>query len=369
LTKGLALGGQERLLEFLARAHDDEDFSIECAYAVPGLDHQVGPLEAAGVPCTCVGVAGRPWAWVLGLRSLLAEGRFDVVHIHSPLLAAVVRPMVKLRRRSRRPVVMTTDHLEWSGYHPLTRWANRLTAPLDDVAIAVSPAVRRSMPGRAGARAIVMVQGIDIADLRRRYPRPASEPATPDARPDVVIATVANLRAQKDYGTLIAAAQLVVEQRPSTRFLAVGDDVGPYGDEMRARRDRLGLADRFEFLGVRDDAVGVVAGADVFVVASAFEAGPITAMEAAALARPIATTDVGIMTDVFTDGRDCLRVPVGDAAALAAALLRLVDDPTLRAALGGQASHLADGQFDITRVIGELQDLYAEHAARRPSRA
>jgi glycosyltransferase involved in cell wall biosynthesis len=360
LTKGLALGGQERLLELLARAHDAAHFDIECAYVVPGLDRQVAPLEAAGVACCCLGTTGRPLAWIGALRALLAEGRFDVVHVHSPLVAAVARPMVKARRGGRRPVLITTDHLEWSGYHPLTRWANRFTAALDDVSIAVSPGVKRSMSGRAEARAVVMLQGIDLADLRRRFRpirwSPGLAPGQIEASPLVV--TVANFRPQKDYATLLRAARLVVDRHPSVRVVAVGDDAGRYGETMHALRDQLGLSDHVAFYGARDDAAAVTATADVFVVTSAFEAGPITAMEAAALGRPIVSTDVGIMADVFTDGRDCLRTPVGDPAAVAAAIGRLVDDPVLRNELGRHAYDLADAEFDILRVIAELERLY-----------
>jgi glycosyltransferase involved in cell wall biosynthesis len=376
LTKGLDLGGQEKLLELLARAHDRKRFSIECAYAAAGLDHQVPALEAAGVPCRCLAVPGRRWSWIRGLFSLLRQDRFDVVHVHSPLVAALARPMVALRPRRRRPVLITTSHLEWFGYHPLTRWANRLTARLDDVPIAVSPAVARSMSGRARDRAVVMLQGIDVADLRRRFvdghevevavaERAVDADTSTGDEVDVVICTVANLSPQKDYATLLHAARLVVARRPQVRFVAVGYDVDDYARQMRDLRDQLGLADRFEFTGVRDDAVAVMAAADVYVVASAFEAAPITAMEAAAIGVPIVATDVGIMGDVFTNDEDCLRVPVGDPAALADSLVRMVDDGELRHRLVKHASRLADERFDIARVIVELETLYADRTAQR----
>jgi len=370
LTKGLALGGQERLLELLAQQHDVDRFTIECAYVVHGFDQQVAALEAAGVSCICLS-GGSTWGWIRSLRRLLDEDRFDVVHFHSPLIAALARPMVRARRhRNRRPLLVTTSHLEWSGYHPLTQVANRLTASLDDVSIAVSPAVKRSMRGRSGRKAVVSVQGVDIGGLHRRFDGQALRHAEAiGRRPDeVVICTVANVSPQKDYATLLRAAQLVRARRPQARFVAVGGAYWePYGSQMLDLRDRLGLAGAFEFLGAREDAVGILAASDIAVIASAFEAGPLTAMEAAVMGVPIASTAVGLLVDVFTPGQDCLRVPASDPDALADALVRLIDDPDLRKELVVRAQELADDQFDISRVIRELEDLYlALVTNRRP---
>jgi L-malate glycosyltransferase len=370
LSKGLALGGQERLLELIARQHDASRFDIECAYVVPDFAQLVIPLEAAGVACRCLSTAGSRWSWVWAMWRLLGEDRFDVVHAHSPLVAAFARPMVWIRRRgrARRPLMVTTSHLEWWGYHPLTRWANRLTSPLDDVSIAVSPAVRRSMRGRAATRAVVTVQGIDVADLQRRF-GPADDPTEPGAGPggaDFVVCTVANLSPQKDYDTLLRAARLVIDHRPHTRFVAVGGAYDPaYAAQVYELCHCLGLDGRFEFTGARDDAVGLMATSGAVVVASAFEAGPLIAMEAAAMARPVVSTDVGIMTDLFTHGKDCLRVPVGDPAALADALVKVIDDPVLRAELGQNARRLAEERFDISRVVIELEEIYSSGAPHR----
>ncbi|MEI7593060.1 MAG: glycosyltransferase [Actinomycetes bacterium] len=366
LTKGLDLGGQERLLALLAKKHDRATVAIECAFTADRLRFLVGSLEAAGVTCRSLSPSGRKWSWIVQLWGLLGENRFDVVHAHSPLVASVARVMVALKRRQSKPVMMTTSHLVWSGYHPLTRGANRITAWLDDVSIAVSPAVLRSMRGRARRRGQVMVQGVDIAELRTRFVAPVDDRANQtDRRREVVVCTVANLSPQKDYPMLLSAAKIVAATQPDVRFVAVGYDVDAYAADMRDLRDRLGLARQFDFVGLNDDAVAVMAASDVYVVSSRFEAGPVAAMEAAVIGVPIVTTDVGIMSDAFSDGVDCLRVPVGDAPALAGALLRLIGDRELQNRLRENGRQLANDRFDIARVIVDLQNLYRNQVALR----
>jgi len=67
---------------------------------------------------------------------------------------------------------------------------------------------------------------------------------------------------------------------------------------------------------------------------------------------------VGVAAEVFTDGRDALLVPRGDAPDLAAATARLLDRPALRAELGQAAARLAHGRFTGARVAEKLVGHY-----------
>ena len=89
IIKGLGPGGAERLLVATAAAIDRAAFDVEAVYLLPWKNHLVAPLEALGVPCTCLGVSDeRDLRWTVKLRGLLQEGDFDLVHMHSPYAAA-----------------------------------------------------------------------------------------------------------------------------------------------------------------------------------------------------------------------------------------------------------------------------------------
>src|SRR5205823_4461648 len=155
----------------------------------------------------------------------------DVVHVHSPQVAAFARPALRLLPRRDRPALMGTEHNVWSSHHPATRWANRLTLALEDTTIAVSEEVRASMPPRLARRTEVVVQGVDVDAIARRRPEREDARAELGVGPDeVVVATVANLRAQKDYPTMLRAARQLVDAGEPVRFVSVGQ--GPLAGQL-----------------------------------------------------------------------------------------------------------------------------------------
>ena len=357
VIKGLGPGGAERLLVSVARAADHEAVTYEVAYVLPWKDHLVGELDAAGVPSHLLGgkrgLADPRWVW--RLRRLLRRD-YDVVHVHSPAVAAAVRPVVRAMRH--RPALVATEHNLWSSFGRITRATNRATLPLDDLHLAVSDDVRDSMSAGARARTRVVVHGVPVDDLAaRRTERNQQRAALGLADDDVVVTTVANMRWNKDYPTLLRAAVLVTESHPNVRFLAAGQ--GPLEAETRAEVERLGLGDRFRVLGYVDDAAAVLSASDVFVLASRVEGLPIAVLEAMALGLPVVATAVGGTPRAVTDGVQGRLVPSGAPDQLAAALRELVDDPDRRRAMGTAATDRAR-EFDIERAARQLESLYAE---------
>lgn len=356
VVKGLGPGGAERLLVAAAQAHDHTYFQIECAYVLPWKDHLAGELESAGVRCTCVHPRRRDWRWPWRLRQVIAEGGFDIVHVHSPLPGSVARLAVATLPKAKRPVVMSTEHNSWGTFAAPTRWPNRLTGRRDAAVFAVTDEVRASMRGPAAAKAQTLVHGIDVARVAGARRDRATVRAELGLAPDeLVVGTVANYREQKDYPNLLAAARLLADRGVRVRFVAVGQ--GPLADEVEALCDSLGLADRVILTGFRPDAVRVMAACDVFTMASRWEGLPVALMEALALGLPVVATDVGGVHEAMHDGVDALLVPPGDAAALADALRRVVEDAELRAKLA-DAAERRGADFDVHRAVDVLETTY-----------
>jgi glycosyltransferase involved in cell wall biosynthesis/GNAT superfamily N-acetyltransferase len=370
LTKGLGPGGSERLLVEVGRRIDRTRVDVTTAYVLPWKDHLAGELEAAGVATLCLSRRDTDPAWPLRLRSLMAD--FDVVHSHSPIPAVAARLGARSIARRRRPVTMSTEHNTWSSHHPATRLANRATSALDAATFAVTEEARESMSGRAAARAEVLVHGVDVRRIARRGPdvrveMRASLGIAPD---EIVLGTVANLTAQKDYPNLLAAARSLADRGVAFRLLAVGQ--GPLEDEVRRWRDDLGLAEQVQLLGFRPDAVDVMAACDAFVLASAWEGLPVAVMEATALGLPIVATRVGGVQESL-DPTCALLVQPRHPEALADALETIVTDCSQRAALAAGARRAAE-RFDVARAVERLTDCYeacagSGGAAYRPAGA
>jgi glycosyltransferase involved in cell wall biosynthesis len=357
LIKGLGPGGAERLLVEHATSGDRERCTYEVAYLLDWKQHLVPALEAAGVTTHCLGVRSeRDPRWVWRLDRLLRRGRYDVVHAHSPLVASVARALVRTLPRSRRPGFVYTEHNQWSSFRRATREANALTYGWNDHVFAVSDDVRTSVAARFRDRVEVLVHGVDATWVRAQLAQRDAVRRELGVTDDEVLAvTVANLRATKNYPGLLDAAQRVVERGLPVRFVAAGQ--GPLEGEIRALHATSGLGEHFSLLGYRDDATRLIAGADVFVLASDHEGLPVTVMEALTLGVPVVATAVGGLPEIVGPETGIL-VPPGDPAALADAIAR-VADPEVRGGLAAAAARTGE-RFSSHDAVARVDAVYAE---------
>lgn len=346
LVKGLGVGGMERLLVNHAAVGDRSRFRYCAAYLVQRPDNVLGELAELDVPVTRLG-SGRTLdpRWVVDLVRLVRRERIRVVHTHSPPPAAVARIVLSVLAPSVR--LVHTEHNRWDRFSAGTRWANRLTFGLSDRIYAVSDDSRDSMTDRARRRVETLVHGTNVAEVRaHRADRSDARAGLGIGDEQVLVGTVANLRVQKNYPLLLDVADRVTTERPNVRFVAIGQ--GPEESSLRARHGELGLGERFRFYGFAPDVHRLMSGFDVFCMSSAFEGLPVALMDACALGLPVVATAVGGIPEAIGD--DALLVPSGDADALAAALIAVIDDPERRAELGRAAATRAD-RFDARRAV------------------
>ncbi len=352
LLKGLGPGGAERLVVAQATAAGHLDQRV--AYLIPHKSHLVPLLDDAGVPAICLDGPriARP-GWIRRLRRLLIEQPTDVVHVHSPVVASVVRVLVQTLPRDRRPALVGTEHNRWPRHHRLTRLANRLTIRFETATIAVSADVASTIRGTPAERIRVIVHGIDTDAVRSAADRDGVREELGIDESDIVVLCVANLRREKALDVLIEAARDALTVEPRLRYFLVGQ--GPLESEVDGWIDTAGIRDRFTRLGYRDDVPRIVSGADFFTLSSAHEGLPVAIMEALTHGLPIVATSAGGVADAA--GTAGLISPVGDAAALAANHVRVATDPELRSRLGESARTEAR-RFSITRAVAEIDEIY-----------
>jgi glycosyltransferase involved in cell wall biosynthesis len=363
LIKGLGAGGAERLLALAARVRDRAEFDYSAAYLLPWKTELLPELTNSGMDVHCLG-GGREWdlRWGLRLRRLLETHPQDIVHVHSPYVAGVARLVVRSLPAGSRPRLVATEHLPWSGYVWPTRLLNAITLPFDDADLAVSRAVANSIPRWLAKRVRVVLQGIDVREVREVLRcRNEVRAEMGIGADEVLVGTVGNLRPQKGYPILMEAAHRVVGQGLPVRFAAVG--YGPLEGEIRGLRRSLGLEDRFHLLGYREDSARILAGCDLFVLASLYEGLPLAMMEALALGLPVVATAVGGIPEGVSDGVEGLLVPPGRPDLLAEALAALVRDQPLRERMSQAAWQRAD-YFDIGRAVRGTEAIYRRLAGR-----
>jgi glycosyltransferase involved in cell wall biosynthesis len=364
VIKGLGAGGAEQLLVQSARYRDRNLVEPSVAYLIPEKSTLAASLEKHGCrPVRCL-AARSSWdpLWIVRLLEMIRDGEFDVIHIHSPLVAVGARLALRSLPRRSRPRIVVTEHNVWSGHTRLTRLADRLTAGRSETHLAVSDAVRDSLPARIRARTRVIRYGVDAAELRRESGARDGQRRDLGVSDDqILVGTVANLRATKGYPDLLEAAQAVVARVPNVRFVAAGR--GPLEGALRRQADQLGLGGHFTFLGYRADAVRVMSAFDVFCLPSHHEGLPIVLMEALALGLPIVATNVGGVGELVTDGVDAVLVPPAQPTRLADALVALVLDPERRAEMAAAGRERSDA-LDAPKAVHAVEAVYAEVAGR-----
>lgn len=179
-----------------------------------------------------------------------------------------------------------------------------------------------------------------------------------------IVLWVGRMVAQKDLHTLLRAMRQVADARPDTLLVLVGR--GPLREEVGAKVTREGLHRHVGFAGFVDaaDLPRYYAASDVFVLSSRYEGNARAAFEAAGAGLPCVLTDTSGSRDTVIDGKTGLIVPVGDAAALAHALLEVLSDPERARSMGkaGRA-HVLEA-YDEARILRGLRDFWDQTAAR-----
>lgn len=359
LVKGLGPGGAEHLLVAAAAVHNRASFTFEADYLLPWKDALVPDLEARGVRTHCLEVRDeRDLRWAHRLRTQLVRDPVDILHAHSPYPAGIARLVVRTLPKRIRPKLVYTVHNTFPSFSAPTRVLNGLTYPLDDVDLAVSTEVHETIWPRLRDGTEVVVHGVLLDQVRDQLRHRAEMRVELGLGEDeIVVGTIANFRAQKDYPNLLAAARSLIDRGWKGRIVAVGQ--GPLEAEMRALHARLDLGDRVLLLGHRADAVRVLAACDIFTMASDNEGLPVALMEALALGLPVAATRVGGIPEAVTDGVEGLLVPPKQSEALADAIATISEDTALRAGMAAAAS-TSGARFDIRVSVARIEQIYRD---------
>jgi glycosyltransferase involved in cell wall biosynthesis len=213
---------------------------------------------------------------------------------------------------------------------------------------------------RLDCRRIAYVpNGVDCA-LYASEPDPALIPGIARAAGAVVVGTVAPLRGEKNLARLLRGFAAVGPQR-NAHLVVVGDGAERVGLEQLAAK--LGLGERVLFPGHVDRPELVYGLMDVFAMSSDTEQMPNALTQAMAAGRPVVSTDVGDVRAIVADENRPFVTPLGDEAAYAAALARLIDDAALRATLGAANRRRVNEAYPLNGMFATYRALLAEARA------
>ncbi len=293
------------------------------------------------------------------VRYIAKNGPFDIIHGHSTKAGGLTR--LKQIARSAKVVytpngIFTMNPTNGAVVSMAARWIEKWLANRSAAIIAVSPEERDHMRniGLPANQVHFIPNGL----------RAIAWPAKTQVRKvlgiadDVVtIGFLGRLASQKNPLLMIEAfsrLRSIGDER--VRLLMVGD--GPLQSKARKLADQHGVSDRIDWLGYRTAQQSMPAF-DVFVMPSRYEGMPYVLMEAVSSGIPIVATRVGGASMSIDHGSNGYLVPTEDPAALADAIQKLVDQPSLRSEFSAAALKKS-AEFAVEKMIERTHQLYCK---------
>lgn len=320
---------------------------------------------------------GNDWAVYGRLLRLLWRLRPAVIHTRN-LAALEAHILGVLMPRTRRVHgEHGRDVGDLSGLNPRYRWLRRVLNPLIHRFITVSRDLQDWLLNEVGipARKVTQIyNGVD-AEAFGGQVRTGPDPSggvrsSPDLIP-VVVGTVGRLAEVKDQRQIIRALAHIFSLRPQLRSqlscIVVGD--GPERGALEAEAFARGVAEEIWFAGDRNDVPALLARMDVFLLPSLGEGISNTVLEAMACGLPVVATRVGGNPELVQHGVTGTLVPVGDAEALAGAILELLDDSQQRERFGMTAQQRIQREFDWNTTVEAYLSVYDAVLGRNTTRA
>ncbi len=349
------LGGAETVAAELtaglvARGHDVVVASVARGGPMAGAFTRRGGKVYQGLARRSVDFLA-PWRFAQLIRRERIDGLVVVDPLRNGLLYALVGSLLSGR---------TVGRLCWCHSWPggqAGRFGGLLAVyyhlGLLAAIVCVSRAQRRALEGKLVPRRALPVVRNGV-DLPGRGTRAIDRAALGLGPGEKCIVQVANAMPDKDFLTLFRAVKLLAAQRGDFRLVLVGR--GTDGPELASAIRQAGLEQRVTALGPRQDVAEILAAADVFVLSSKRETFGLAPLEAMAAGVPVVASDLPALDDLFTDQREGLKVPPGDAQALARALGRLLADDALARRLG-QAGRQRAERFGTDPMVRRFERL------------
>jgi glycosyltransferase involved in cell wall biosynthesis len=354
-----------------SHTHKWAKYFNEQGYDVTVVSQSAGTIE--GIQTIQFPPAGAWWArlprvrygggwprWLAGWRQwrrILETVAPDIVHVH--FIPGEAR-----------------DHFYYRGLPRLVVSTYGADVVFEDHAPASRATIRRvtSLLGQA-TRVTALSQFLEYET--RKYVQPDCkipvipfgvdcEQFRPPARRDytlskpVVLGFIKQLSPKYGPEYLLEAFATIHAKRPATKLIFAGG--GPMESALRSRVAELGLGMNVEFVGRRPHAAvpDLMHQLDVFVMPSSFESETfgVAAVEASACGLPVVASAVGGVPEAVADGITGFLVPPRNPAAVAAACLKLIDQPSLRQSMGAAGRQFALDRYNWQDTAARMRAVY-----------
>jgi N-acetyl-alpha-D-glucosaminyl L-malate synthase BshA len=284
----------------------------------------------------------------------------DLFHVHYAIPHAVGAYLARQVLGKRAPKTITTLHgtdVTLVGADPKFQPLVRFVVGASDAITAPSHYLAEAAHTHLGLSRDVAIEVIPNFVDTRRFSPPASENARGGShgnRPRV-LTHVSSFRPLKRVEDVVRVFAVIASEFPA-RLDLVGD--GPERPRIEALVHVLNLDSRVRFLGERSQLVDLLQESDVFLFPSQSESFGLAALEAMACGVPVVASAVGGIAEVVRHGEAGFLAAVGDVAAMAGHVRRLLTDDELHARLSRRARELAETRFPTEPAVDRYEAAY-----------
>lgn len=294
------------------------------------------------------------------VQDWLDDGDFDVLHLHEPAAPS----LSLLALWAAQVPVVATFHSSQARLGALRAAQPLLQPGLDKISarIAVSTAAHETMASSVGGTTLVIPNGVYVD----RFCPGEDAVQDPAQRPRIVFLGRFD-EPRKGLPVLLAALPLVLAQVPDAELLVAGP--GDVKDVADTLSEQVSGAVRFLGTVSEEDKISLLASANAYVAPNTGgESFGIILVEAMSSGAPVVASNLEAFSAVIGRSGAGVVFPVGDHRALAAAIVRLLEDPAQQARLRA-AGRAQARQFDWSRVGARIEAVYDSVAVTRDGSA
>ncbi len=340
-------GGQE--LRVLNEASGMARMGHDVLIAAPPESRIYAEAQKRNIATCALPIARKSIAGWRAMRGFLKHRGPQVVNTHSSTDSWLVT--LACLGLKNAPAIVRTRHISAPIPDSVgSRWLYGRAAHI----VTTGEALRLQVIAQTGAHPSRVTSVPTGVDLERFQPgdRAAARAALGLSPDDFLVGIVATLRSWKGHRYLLDALQQIGDKRVKVVIVGGGPGEIPLQQQTRA----LDLESRVVMAGQRDDVLPWLQSLDVFALPSyANEGVPQAIMQAMACGLPVITTNIGAIGEVARDEITASIVEPRNAAALAAAILRLRDDGGLRQRLGEAGKADANSRFAEGKMLDAME--------------
>jgi len=363
-------GGATQML-LLARGLVERGHQVTCVFnsAPSSLDHTLQQVEAVGARLVRLPMDKKlrhP-----GLRDLIVQESFDVIHTHRASYKVLLRTCRDLQLP---PVVINRGH------------SRRVRGR--ELQLLQHPAVRAMVVVAAHIKEVLATGGVDrerVEVIYGSFPperfdhnldgTAVRQELLQGAADGPLVGVIAKLSHYKSHDVFLQAAALVLRRHPDAVFPIIGPDLEGHGEVLREQAAQLQklhdvpLLQALRFTGARQDIPAILAALDVSVSASATEWEGLSGVmrESLAMACPVVCTDVGGNRELVIPGETGFLVQPGDVEGLAAAILEHLDHPGEARSMAARGWRLVQEKCSHVARARSMEALYRRLLTEAPS--